>query len=182
MMPQTFRVLLTLVALVATAPAIAQELGSEPLAQTAATSSKEMIQGAKDALSEMNSADAEVAKDLESAEKSGDADTAECIRIQRSKIAALIAVSARAQSDMNAALASGQDARADHEYRKIKVALVKVRQFRAEALACQGEGAVADGQTEITVDSDLDDSDDTDGLGLSDGVVGTDPPNTTPFN
>lgn len=181
-MSQTLCSLLVLAALIGTTPALAQGLGGDSEVVRSESSSKEMIQGAKDALAEMSEAEQDVAKDLESVEKAGDVETAECIRSRRSKIAALIGVSTRAQTDMNAALASAQTARADHEYRKIQVALTKARQFRAEALACQGEGAVADGQTEVTVDSDLDDADDTEGLGVSDGVVGIDPPGTTPFN
>lgn len=180
-MPRTFRILFAAASLALAVPAIAQDPAADQVDAAPQVSAKDKIQGAKDALAEMIAAEAQVAKDLETAEKGGDAETAECIRQRLSKMSALIAVSARAQEDMNAALATAQDARADHEYRKIQVALTKVRQFRSEALTCAGEGAVADGSTEVTVDIDLDESDDTDGLGISDGVVGTDPPGTTPF-
>lgn len=178
-MPRTIQTLLLAVTLALAAPAVAQELGETATATQVST--KDKIQGAKDALTEMVAAEVQVGKDLEAAEKNGDAEAAECIRQRRSKISALVAVSARAQDDMNAALATAQEARADHEFRKIQVALTRVRQFRSEALTCMGEGAVADGATEVTVESDLDDRDDTQGLGISDGVVGTDPPGTTPF-
>ncbi|NOY26628.1 MAG: hypothetical protein GXP62_12205 [Oligoflexia bacterium] len=180
-MSRTIRTLLAVVALAGSTPALAQDLVDTTTPHTE-TSVKVMIQGAKDALSEMTGADQAVGKNLDSAERAGDASGAECIRDRYSKISALIAVSSRAQTDMNTALASKQDARADHEYRKIQVALTKARQFRAEALACQGEGAVADGQTQVTVSANLGTTDDTQGLGVSDGVVGIDPPRTTPFN
>jgi hypothetical protein len=39
---------------------------------------------------------------------------------------------------MKQAFGAGQTVEADHEYRKIAIALVKVRQFRAEAETCGG--------------------------------------------
>ncbi|HRE03844.1 MAG TPA: hypothetical protein PLV68_21285, partial [Ilumatobacteraceae bacterium] len=118
---------------------------------------------------------------LDEAEREGDAETVECIRLRKSKISALLAVSSLAQKDMNLALSSGQDARAEHEFRKITVAQAKVRQFQSEVQACTGEGSVADSSSSVDAESNLDEDDDTQGLGISDGVVGVDPPGTTPF-
>lgn len=159
--------------------ALAQEPASGAL--SSGVSSQEMVQQAKDALAEMSTIDAQVGKQLDDAEKEGDTETMECIRLRKSKIAALLAVSSLAQKDMNLALSTDQGARAEHEFRKITVAQAKVRQFQAEVQACTGEGAVADSSSSVDAESNLDGDDDTQGLGISDGVVGVDPPGTTPF-
>ncbi len=176
MRPSIFVLLATLG--MAASPAIAQETA---VAAAPAVSSQQMVQQAKDALAEMSAIDAQVGKQLDEAEREGDAETVECIRLRKSKISALLAVSSLAQKDMNLALSSGQDARAEHEFRKITVAQAKVRQFQSEVQACTGEGSVADSSSSVDAESNLDEDDDTQGLGISDGVVGVDPPGTTPF-
>jgi hypothetical protein len=84
---------------------------------------------------------------------------------------------------MTDALADGNDERAEHEFRKIAIALSKVRQFVAEAEACVGQGGAVDGDTDVTVDVQgiTDDSDDTEGTDTDGEIIGDDPPNTSPF-
>lgn len=160
-------------------PAVAQELVEAP--SSGELGAREMTVKARDALAEMTATDAQVAKDLEAAEREGNPETTECVRLRKSKISALLAVSNLAHKDMTAALAAGEVARAEHEFRKIEVALAKVRQFQSQVKSCLGEGAVASENSTIDMQSDLNETDDTQGLGISDGVVGVDPPGTTPF-
>jgi len=162
-------------------PALAQDAAGPVLAQEVETSPKEMVQGAKDALSEMNFVEQTVNKDLEAATKSNDTTAAGCVRDRLNAIRALSMVSDRAQQDMLSALDVGEVARADHEYRKIQVALAKVREFLSEAQSCLGGEIVADNGTQVTVEGLAAGQDDTSGLGLSDGEVGVDPPSTTGF-
>jgi hypothetical protein len=115
--------------------------------------------------------------------RDGDEDIIQCVRIKLASIKALTDVSERANNSMTDALADGNDERAEHEFRKIAIALSKVRQFVAEAEACVGQGGSVDGDTDVTVDVQgiTDDSDDTEGTDTDGEIIGDDPPNTSPF-
>lgn len=170
-----------LMLLLAVAPAAPAQDGGM-LAQAAELTPKDMVQGARTALEEMHESAAETARLLETAERKGEPEEVDCVRTRNSAVVALEGVSETANRDMNAALAVDQVPRASHEYRKIEVALGKVRQFTGEAQACVGGGAVADDTTEVSGGEALSDgTDETEGSGIDDGVVGVDPPGTTPF-
>lgn len=165
---------------VAALPASAQDAGSV-LAQGTEYTAKEMIQGARDALTEMAGAADSVQKLVEPVERQGDPEVVDCVRTRLSAINALYGVSVTANEELQAALAVDQLARANHEYRKITVSLGKTRQFTSEAEACAGDGAVADETTQVTGGELGAGADETEGSGVDDGVVGVDPPGTTPF-
>jgi hypothetical protein len=63
------------------------------------------------------------------------------------------------------------------------VALSKVRQFMAEADACVGDSDTTPGVTDVTYTNDAltDSTGDTDVFDDSNIDIGTDPPNTSPF-
>lgn len=165
-----------------TTVAVAQDAGTLPSDSSSSYTAKEMLQGASDALAEMGGSLQEVEKLLESAERNGDTEAVDCIVTRLNAIRALEGVSNRASSDLQEALAADQLSRGNHEYRKIEIALNKVRLFTNDAQSCTGDGSSADGITEVTGGDDASSGeDDTNGLGISDGVVGTDPPGTTPF-
>jgi len=149
----------------------------------AVTSPKAMMDGASDAISEMSTAADDLQKVLEDVQKRGDADAAQCVSLQLAKIKALLEVSRDAQGAMTQALADGLEQRADHEYRKIQIAVGKVRQFLADGHACEGGGAGASkDNTVVTTEWALAQvTDETQPKGDSDGVVGVDPPGTTSF-
>ncbi|MFT4979146.1 MAG: hypothetical protein ACI8S6_005056 [Myxococcota bacterium] len=83
---------------------------------------------------------------------------------------------------MQEALASSSPERAEHEFRKIAVALSKSRQFLAEAEACAGQGDVVAGTTDVEVlnTQGITDADETSSTDV-DVVVGTDPPSSSQF-
>ncbi len=156
--------------LVLGAPASAQQL-----------TPKEMLDSSRAALEEMADAENAVAKDLDVAERKGDPDTLSCVQAKLASVRTLSQVSNLAMSSMTEALASDATERAGHEYRKINVALGRVRQFKAESAACLGDEGLADSTTEVQYDGDDSGTDETQGPGDSDGVVGVDPPGTTSF-
>lgn len=158
----------------AVSPAVALDV------PTTMTSSQLVLAAEKD-MGTMTTIQGEVGKDLADAENKGDEDTAECIRLRMNKISALVSVSSLAQSEMNLALSKQQLGRAEHEYRKIEVAVGFVTQFQSEVNGCTGEGAVSDATSSTDSGPSNVGTDDTQGLGISDGVVGVDPPGTTPF-
>ena len=65
---------------------------------------------------------------------------------------ALYEVSQAAEEALESALRAGDNDRAEHEFRKITVALTKVRQFVAEAEACVGENDTAPGVVNLDVE------------------------------
>jgi post-segregation antitoxin (ccd killing protein) len=73
------------------------------------------------------------------------------LRSKAASVRALVEVSSQAQTTMQEALAASQTERAQHEFRKVAVALSKVRQFVAEAEACLGKAGATPGTTEVTM-------------------------------
>lgn len=162
---------------VAVAPAVAQEVSAGSTDLTSA----EMVQRANTAISEMGASESEVSRLLDDAKDEGEQETIDCVSLRLSQISTLIGVSSLAQSDMNSYLSAQELQLAGHEFRKIEVAHGKVELFESQAKVCSGQGAVADATSSTQSDTSGDGDDDTQGLGISDGVVGTDPPGTTPF-
>ena len=128
--------LLLLLPIVLVGQAGAQGTGSS-LTQTARTS-EEKVEFAEAAVSEMRTASKEVARMLEAAEREKDNARIQCLSKKLATIRALVEVSETSASTMKQAFGTGETVVADHEYRKVAIALVKVRQFRAEAEACGG--------------------------------------------
>jgi hypothetical protein len=112
---------------------------SGQLEQGSATTDKEKQDFATQAIAEMQNAVKSVGRKLEAAEKEGDDLKIQCLSKKLSGIRALSEVSEDAQVAMERAINSGDSRLADHEFRKIAVALSKVRQFMAEADACVGD-------------------------------------------
>ena len=146
------------------------------------TSLKEKLDFAAEAIAEMQESVKLVEKIQEQVTREGDEELIQCVRTKLASVKALTDVSERANESMTDALAESNDERAEHEYRKIAIALSKVRQFAAEAEACIGQAAAVDGDTDVTVDvQGITDGEDTDETGTDDGIIGDDPPNTSPF-
>jgi len=157
-------------------PAMAQ---STTAAQAGA---KQKMSFSRDAIQEMQDGMKSVTKLLDAAERDGDVDRIQCVRNKSASVRALLEVSQRADNSMKDAIASGETQRAEHEFRKVAVAISKVRQFVAEAEACMGDTGAAVGTTEIEVTSEgIAKTDDTAPLVDDDLVVGVDPPPTSPF-
>ncbi|MEL6350034.1 MAG: hypothetical protein AAFV53_43435, partial [Myxococcota bacterium] len=118
----------------ATMPAQAQQGPPNISAESATqTTADEKLAFTRDALTEMNEALGLSTQYLEQAQADGDEDTIQCVRLKQASIKALRDVSERANMMMQDALSSGSPERSNHEFRKVAVALSKVRQFMAEA-------------------------------------------------
>lgn len=164
-------------------PAFAQETGvTGELERIATTSPQEKIQYATNALVEMQTAVKSVTKLVEAARKEGDVEKLQCLNNRMTAIRALLQVSEAANTAMNTALESGQKDRADHEFRKIAVALDKTRQLVAEAERCTSEAASKSGDTIIRVEGPLTEGgDDTAPTPFDELELGFDPPEASPY-
>ncbi len=182
-MTATMRTLLLSAAFLFGAPAaVAQEAGSGAIEQGSTITDKEKIEFVSAAIDEMNAMVKTVSKQLEDAEKEGDDLKIKCLSKKLAAIQALSDVSGNARDAMEKAIDDGESAGAQHEFRKVAVALSKVRQFKAEADACVSDSSTTPGVTNVNVSVDgLTSGNDTELMGDSDFDVGSIPPNTSPF-
>ena len=174
---------ITAALMVASPTVLAQE---EPpgsrLEQGSTTTDKEKLDFAANAIIEMLDTKASVRKKLESAEREGDELKKKCLAKKLAGIRALSEVSADASVSMEKALAAGDQSLAELQFRKVAVALSKVRQFQAEAEACVGDSDTTPGVTDINVTIDgLTEGDETALMDPSDIDVGIDPPDQSPW-
>ena len=88
---------------------------------------------------------------LRKAQERGEADAIHCVRDKLAAGRAMQDVASLARNNMQEALASNSQGRADAEYRKITVAETKVDQFLSEALTCLSEQS--DSTNEVVRDS-----------------------------
>jgi hypothetical protein len=159
----------------------AQDAASQ-LEQSNATSDKDKVRFASSAIDEMRETETYLAQALSAAEKGGDPVEALCVNNKLSAVRALVQVAESANAGMQDALASGDAQRADHEFRKVGVALTKARQFKAEADACSGDDGITPGVTEVEVTNEgLSESDDTERIDDGNTGVGEEPPGSSPF-
>ena len=160
--------------------ALAQSTGA--VAQNTTTSPAEMLKGAQDALANIQAASEEVVRIVGQAREEEDDDAIVCAEAKKANVDAVYGVAQIADGAMRQAINDAQIARADHEYRKIGVMETKASQFLSEARTeCLGDGVADSSGTSISTNQPSDDNDETDGPGISDGVVGVDPPGTTPM-
>ena len=153
---------------------------SGQIEQSSQSSPEEMIRFTDMALEEMRLAVKEVSKMVESAEREKAMVAIQCISRKLTTMRALLEVSESSGVALKQALADGENDRAQHDFRKIAIALSKVRQFRAEADACGGGGAQP-GTTSIeVVESAISTEDETDGYDF-DFEFGDQPPPTSQF-
>jgi hypothetical protein len=126
------------------------------LESAAATTPKEKMDFATSALAEMSASEKTVRKMLEQAQKEGEsaASKIQCLNNKLASIRALQEVSDGASRSMQESLAASQNELADFHYRKIAVAITKVRQFVAEAEACMGQNGTTGGTESIDVSGD----------------------------
>jgi hypothetical protein len=165
-------------------PAWAQDTSSvDAMPLGAKASLEDMKSYVRNSLGEMVNGVKSMGKMVEQARREGDEEKLACLQSRLSYVRALLMVSERANGAMKEAVASGMSSRAEHEFRKVAVALSKVRQFLAEAETCLGEEGTTPGTTELNVDdqSGLEDGDDTDPMDDYFVVVGDDPTHTSPF-
>ena len=153
------------------------------LEQSGATTTSEKRDFAGQAQQEMEDAVKKLAKSMAEAEREREAVRLNCLTKKLSSARTLSQVAEAAQGAMEAALAENDQDKAEHEFRKIAVALQKTREFAAEGEACVGDSGSSPGVTSVDVtQGNLDDEDDTEPIDDgSTGLLGIDPPDTSPF-
>lgn len=145
--------------------------------QSATLSSKEKISLARSAITEISEIEGYVANLLAQAEPEQDVVKIQCLNKKLAAVRAIVQVSDSALTQMTEALANGEDARADYEFRKIQTAQSKARQFRAEADICVGD----EGQPETRTTVDFQGAELEEVIEDGNTGIGTDPPGVSPF-
>jgi len=160
----------------------AQEPVDDQLVSAAETTSSEKMEFVQRGVSEVQQAQADAEGLLSDAMKDESEERTQCVQNKLAAIRALYVVTQRASSTMGAALGAQDTDRAEHQFRQVVVALSKVRQFMAEAEACVGQAGITQGRTQIEVaEQGISSSDDTEVGPDVDGLIGQDPPNSSPF-
>jgi len=168
----------------APAVALAQQPGgiSSELEKTASTSPEQKIAYAQKANADISADEKAVSEMLEKARKDQEAQVIECLLSRLTAIRALQSVSQRAEGAMKDAIDAGSEEKANHEFRKIAVAVAKSRQLRAEANRCSvsdesgGNATIVDWESFLEEYGDVFDEYDLDELDF-----GQDPPQVSPF-
>jgi hypothetical protein len=119
--------------------------------EVASTSPKEKMQFVQTAIDQMKTWSGEVEKLLSDAEKDKDDIRVQCLNKKLTTMRTLLEITQAAKVTMSTALSAGENERAEHEYRKIRVALDKSQQYRVEADACIGVVNEGPGSTAVTV-------------------------------
>ena len=163
----------------------AQDGVRSEIERSANTSDAEKIEYAQTAQAEIGDALKQINKMLEAARREGDADKIQCLTSRHTSVRALQVVTDGATTSMEAAIANGESEKADHEFRKLAVALGKTRMLAAEAQQCDSGSSVQPGETLIELLSELVSDDELtdllDLLELDQLDFGMDPPDVSPF-
>jgi len=131
---------------------------SSELERTSSTTPAEKIAYAERGNQEIRDAEKQIAKLLEQARKEGgNAEAVQCVVSRLTAVRALLQVSTKAEEDMKIALQSGEEERANHEYRKIAVAVSKTRVLLAESQRCLAGEQLESGTTLVDWEAELDD-------------------------
>lgn len=119
--------------------AYAADPGAEGQLELASvTSPQQKTDFARSAIEEMKTAVRTVEKLFDQAQKEKNAEQIDCLSRKLTPMRAMLDVTQQSSNAMQQSLASNDAVHADQEFRKIAVALSKVREFLSEALACTG--------------------------------------------
>jgi hypothetical protein len=179
------RQLLAGVALLAVLATSGRALGQDPttasdLEMAASSTPQDKIAYAESANAEINEAVRQINRLLEQARKESDADAIECLISRFTSVRALLQVSQSAEISMKNSIAAAEEEKANHEYRKIAVAVSKSRMLLAEAQRCASEDQLESGTTLVDFTTVLGEGGDT----LPDVTITTtnlEPPPVSPF-
>lgn len=108
---------------------------------------------AGDAKGEISDAAKQIGRMLETAKKGGaDTTTIQCLTSRLTAVRALQSVCENATMELDGAISGGAVEKADHEFRRVAVALSKSRTLLAEAQRCNLDEAAASGDTIVILD------------------------------
>lgn len=175
--------ILMLTALLATAPALAQEPTgvSSEIERTASTSPQEKISYAEDSNQEIREGEKQISRLLEQARKDNDVEAIECLINRLTSVRALLQVSEGAEAAMRDAITAGEEEKANHEFRKVAVAVSKTRMLLAEAQRCAADQDLESGTTVVEWFDQLSEGDPFDEVEINDLDISVDPPQVSPF-
>ena len=179
-----FRNTTLLVGLLLGAPSFAQDSTgvTGELERVVGASPEEMKAYATSSVQEMKEGVKQLSKALDQAKKSGDPDRIDCVNDKLTQVRALAQVSESAQQSLESAASAGETERANHEARKIAVALKKARQLVVEGEACDAKGGARGGATKVTVEGGLTEDDgDMEPTEKDPFDFDVDPPQMSPF-
>jgi hypothetical protein len=118
------------------------------LERAATTSPEEKIAYAENANTEIAAAIKTIEKLLDTAKRTNASpDALQCLNTRLTQVRTLAAVSIASEGTMREALAVQEIESANHEFRKVAIALAKTRGLLAEAYTCTGQEEEATGQT-----------------------------------
>ena len=115
------------------------------LERVSGASPQEKVEYVQTSVQEIDSSFAEIDDMLQSAKDANDNKVVQCVTSRHVAVKALQSVTQQAERDMVGAIAAGNVDRADHEFRKVAVALQRTRMLHAEAERCVGGQELADG-------------------------------------
>lgn len=123
------------------------QAGVSDLERAATTTAQEKIAYAESANVEIRDAVRQITRLLEQARKDTDADAIECLISRLTSVRALLQVSESAEISMKNSIAAAEEEKANHEFRKIAVAVSKTRMLVAEAQRCAADQQLESGTT-----------------------------------
>jgi hypothetical protein len=121
-------------------------------------SDPEKIKRSAESVGNMRSALKDVLGKLEEARNSKDVVKLNCVNEKLTQIKGLLRISEQSDIALQEAAAKRESATAEHEYTKVSIAVVKVKQLRAEAEECIGQLAFRtdeNASTEVEEPEDL---------------------------
>lgn len=157
---------------------VSSEVSAHP-----STTPDEKRQYAAAAVQEIEDAERQIKKLLDQlrARKDADADNVQCLVNAQSLVGALKQVAINGKTNLDAALTANEIEKADHEWRKIGVALEKTRQLYAEAQRCASTNQLESGTTLVDWESANDFVDQFLEPDIDDFDIDIAPPSITPF-
>ena len=154
---------------------------SSELERTASTSPQEKITYAENSNAEIREGEKQISRLLEQARKDGDTEAIECLINRLTSVRALLQVSEGAESAMRSAITAGEEEKANHEFRKIAVAVSKTRMLLAEAQRCAADQDLESGTTVVEWFDQLSEGDPFEEVEINDFDISIDPPQVSPF-
>lgn len=171
---KTLSVLALAILPLAVTPAVAQDGGE---ATEVASTPGEKLSEAQQALRDIRDISDYVGELLTGVKEGEQPVQVKCLNKKVASLKTLTEITESASLSMQESMAEGNDGRADHEYRKVGVALSKAKQLRAEAEACLGE----DGAPETTIEVNESETEGSDDVDSGNTDIGSDPPDVSPY-
>jgi hypothetical protein len=153
---------------------------SGALEQIARLEADELLRFASMATGEMRAAVQDLTRMASEAARQDNAAAQRCLADKLETVRLLLGAAAEAELNAQRALSEEDQARADHEIRKIAIALSRIRRLHAEAELC-GSGSSAPYDEQVTPLSTFESPTDETEAPIIESDFGPTPPDTSPF-